>query len=218
MKTDKKAIFAALSLAFWTIALALPEATFGQVVTSFGEDQGFQVQLVSCQATDRGYTNHAGEEENKMLSALPVPNLFGGLSAQPIERSTENRIHLEDVNRQYLATATFGPATRMWDGCYMVKTWRSPNLAYQPLYFEQPNLERYGIQRGVFQPVYSGVHFFTSVALLPYQTGVRRPHECEYGLGHYRPGDCAPAIRNRLEWSPRGLIRQGVVAGGLIAL
>jgi hypothetical protein len=66
-------------------------------------------------------------------------------------------------------------------------------LCHKPLYFEEVQLERYGHTAGPFrQPVFSGAHFIISLAALPYQMGMHPPMECQYSLGYYRPGSCAP--------------------------
>ena len=75
-------------------------------------------------------------------------------------------------------------------------TWVSPVFHHNPLYFEQPNLERYGIGRArVVQPLLSSVHFFGSIPLIPYKTLTHHPRERVYTLGQGRPGDCAPLQR-----------------------
>jgi hypothetical protein len=38
----------------------------------------------------------------------------------------------------------------------------------------------------------SAGHFFTTVPALPYKMAVDCPGECDYTLGHYRPGSCPP--------------------------
>src|SRR5690606_22660381 len=71
-------------------------------------------------------------------------------------------------------------------------TWKASALCHKPLYFEQVALERYGHSQGpVCEYLWSFAHFFGSVALLPYNMGVKTPCECEYALGYYRPGNCA---------------------------
>ena len=53
------------------------------------------------------------------------------------------------------------------------------NFAFHPLYIEDPNLERCGYTYGCcLQPIVSGFHFFTSVALLPCKMLVTPP--CAY--------------------------------------
>lgn len=71
-------------------------------------------------------------------------------------------------------------------------TWASPSFDHRPLYFEQPNLERYGMgSRRCMQPLFSGMHFFGSIALMPYKVLTQHPNERVYSLGNQRPGDRA---------------------------
>lgn len=72
-------------------------------------------------------------------------------------------------------------------------SWASPAFCYKPLYFEQINLERYGI--GYSCPtnaLVSGGKFFADATLLPVKLFKTPPHSCECTLGHRRPGDCTP--------------------------
>ncbi len=70
-------------------------------------------------------------------------------------------------------------------------TWISPVFAHNPLYFEQPNLERYGqCRHGIWQPAISTAHFFGSILLVPYKTLTHHPREKFYTLGNGRPGNC----------------------------
>jgi hypothetical protein len=70
--------------------------------------------------------------------------------------------------------------------------WESPAFFNQPLYFEQPNLERYGYNWGIAQSWISGAQFFVKIPLLPYMVMVHPPRERVYSLGYYRPGSRAP--------------------------
>ena len=71
--------------------------------------------------------------------------------------------------------------------------WVTPTFYHRPLYFEQENLERYGIGSSRFtQPIHSAAHFFMSVGLMPYKLTTQHPCEKVYTLGHNRPGDCVP--------------------------
>jgi hypothetical protein len=77
-----------------------------------------------------------------------------------------------------------------------VYMWQAPALSYRPLYFEEPNVERYGHGAGcVVQPVLSGAHFFSAAVLLPVQLVLERPWELTFPLGHERPGSAAPWLR-----------------------
>ena len=94
-------------------------------------------------------------------------------------------------------------------------TWKASSLCHKPLYFENVQLERYGHSRGPFaQPLHSTLHFFVSLVSLPYQTAISPPTECEYALGYYRPGDCAPWLKDPIPISLEGIKRQALVTTG----
>ncbi len=94
-------------------------------------------------------------------------------------------------------------------------TWRASSLCHKPLYFENRQLERYGHSRGPFaQPVHSTVHFFTSLVLLPYNTAIWPANECQYSLGFFRPGDCAPWLKDPMPISLEGAKRQALIGTG----
>jgi hypothetical protein len=70
--------------------------------------------------------------------------------------------------------------------------WQAPALFYRPLYFEEPNLERYGHHAGcLLQPAFSAAHFLVAVPALPAQMVVKRPWNAAYPLGHASPGSSA---------------------------
>ncbi len=96
-------------------------------------------------------------------------------------------------------------------------TWKASALCHKPLYFEEVNLERYGHTAGLIrQPVLSGAHFFLSLATLPYQAGINPPWECQYDLGYYRPGSCAPWLVPPIPLSVRGALSEaGAIVGGV---
>ncbi len=94
--------------------------------------------------------------------------------------------------------------------------WKASGLCHKPLYFEEVQLERYGHEVGpVLQPIISTAHFFGNVAVLPYKMGIHPPYECQYALGYYRPGNCAPYMLPPIPFSLRGAIAEaGVVTAG----
>ena len=76
--------------------------------------------------------------------------------------------------------------------------WAAPNIQYQPLYFEDVALERYGQTAPRHQQaVKSGIHFFKSLALLPHQMLHDHPYDCDSPLGFCRPGTCVPRTVQR---------------------
>ena len=93
-------------------------------------------------------------------------------------------------------------------------------MCHQPLYFQEINLERYGHNRlGPFQPIYSGVHFFSNVLILPYRMVADHPHECDYTLGQYRPGSCVPFQVHWLPLRPEaGVAEAGIIIGLLFLI
>ncbi|MDO4569723.1 MAG: hypothetical protein Q4D38_05020 [Planctomycetia bacterium] len=97
-------------------------------------------------------------------------------------------------------------------------TWTASNLCHNPLYFEQPALERYGHTIGPLQPVLSGAQFLITIPALPYLMAMDPVNECQYPLGYYRPGSCAPYKWNPLPVSVRGAIMEGGVATALVFL
>ncbi len=107
---------------------------------------------------------------------------------------------------------------RHWTAATM--TWKASALCHKPLYFEETQLERYGHTTGRFsQPFVSGAHFFGNIAVLPYKMGIHPIHECQYSLGYYRPGSCAPWLVPPVPVSLRGaLLQTGAVLGGIYAL
>ncbi len=76
--------------------------------------------------------------------------------------------------------------------------WQSPAFCHSPLYFEQPNLERYGNSHGnLVSPALSASYFFCEVATLPARIIWQPPWSKSCTLGNKRPGDCAPIQRHQ---------------------
>ncbi len=101
---------------------------------------------------------------------------------------------------------------RMW--VPQTFTWTASSLCHKPLYFENIQLERYGHSHGPFlQPVHSAAHFFISLASWPYQTTIHPANECQYALGFYRPGNCAPWLRYPIPLSTWGTQYRGYRSG-----
>ena len=102
--------------------------------------------------------------------------------------------------------------------------WAAPAVFHRPLYFEQPNVERYGHYVSVckggncLQSAVCAAHFFGTVPLLPYKVGADPCCERQYVLGCYRPGSCNPHQLVKPEVSCRGLVLQGVTVTGLVFL
>ncbi len=141
---------------------------------------------------------------------------FGTLEELPVNRLSE--ADLAYVSSQWglpqeclIEQPKYEP--RAWANSQI--TWKASNLVHKPLYFEEVNLERYGHTAGpILQPVVSSAHFFANFAVLPYKMGVHSPHECQYALGYYRPGNCAPWITPPVPLSLRGALYQAAAMTG----
>lgn len=82
---------------------------------------------------------------------------------------------------------------------YQAFHWAAPNIRYQPLYFEDVALERYGQQLwGPFDLARTGVLFYGDWLALPHNMWKMPPHSCDTPLGFCRPGSPAPVARHHL--------------------
>jgi len=78
-------------------------------------------------------------------------------------------------------------------------TWDVSELVYQPLYFDDAPLERYGHTRcRAVQPALSAAHFFGTALVMPYRLAVNHPFGYISQLGYYQPGGPAPAMGHRV--------------------
>ena len=95
--------------------------------------------------------------------------------------------------------------------------WRASGLCHKPLYFEDVQLERYGHEVGpVMQPILSTARFFGDVVTMPYKMGIHPMNECQYSLGYYRPGSCAPWTLGPVPISLRGGLFQAAAVTGVV--
>ena len=111
--------------------------------------------------------------------------------------------------------AIFLPTARVWP--VQNYHWTAAATRHQPLYFEEVNAERYGYTCSRFlQPAISAAHFFGTLPALPYLKGADCPCECNYTLGHYRPGSCNPWRRHWWPLSLRGAACEAGVVTGMV--
>jgi hypothetical protein len=118
--------------------------------------------------------------------------------------STFSRLQIQDDWRAEEQIIPTGPRVNqesvIWSS--MAYTWTSPVFSHRPLYFEQPNLERYGNgPRRIFQPALSSAHFFISAPLVPVKMLYNAPWSDIYTLGEGRPGNLVP-------WQTHSLIEE----------
>lgn len=97
--------------------------------------------------------------------------------------------------------------------------WEPSNLFHNPLYFEDVALERYGhTYPDVVQPFVSLGKFGVQVVGLPYTMLLDRPLACQYALGYYRPGDCAPYLTYQVPINLKAAAAAGGIYTGLFFL
>ncbi len=101
-----------------------------------------------------------------------------------------------------------------WHAKYYV--WKSPDLCYGPLYFEEVNLERFGGRFPIMQPAISAVHFVGNTIRLPYSMGLQSPHHCYYSAGYGRPGNQYCYQCERPVWSLKAGTFQALLVTGLV--
>jgi len=135
---------------------------------------------------------------------------------------------LSDADQVYVSESWGIPFTcSMGDGSFDARnftattmTWKASGACHKPLYFEEVQLERYGHEWGPWvQPAISSLNFVKNVAFLPYKMGIHPMNECQYSLGYYRPGSCAPWTVGPIPISLRGAAAQAAaVSGAALAL
>jgi len=100
-----------------------------------------------------------------------------------------------------------------------IYTWEASNLNYNPLYFEDPNLERYGnSRRDLVQPFVSMGRFTGQLLGLPYQMSIDPIRKKVYPLGYYRPGEYTPKRTSGIPWNTKAAVTQGLTVTGLVFL
>ncbi len=99
------------------------------------------------------------------------------------------------------------------------KAWVPGGFCHQPLYWENPMLERHGHQtHPMLQPAISGARFYGTFLVLPYLATLRDPLADVHTLGAYRPGSPAPALRYRAHYDSRALRNQIIMSGAATAI
>ena len=111
-----------------------------------------------------------------------------GLSLDEVGRVPEDRSGLlQEYGR-------FGPVSES----VKVFAWEAPDIRYQPLFFEDVVLERYGQTLPDYrQGVRSAIHFGTAFTGLSLQLLETPSRSCDYSLGYCRPGTCVPQTTQR---------------------
>ena len=106
----------------------------------------------------------------------------------------------DSTDRKPVSKFTELPTKSIVEPAITVYMWEAPAIRYQPLFFEDPTLERYGQDAGLLTPAVSGAHFFGRVLTLPFQAVVRSPFSCDYPLGYGRPGNDNAYLHYQFPW------------------
>lgn len=144
---------------------------------------------VGYEQTSREQSNQDQSKSKKSMSQLlDVQSMVGPMNdvATTLSRAEQKTKWNEDS--QIIANTTRLPGQESVASTAF--TWASPVFHHRPLYFEQPNLERYG--NGpcrLVQPVASSAHFLLSVPLMPFKMMYNPPWSDVHTLGEGRPGD-----------------------------
>lgn len=94
--------------------------------------------------------------------------------------------------------------------------WLAADVYHYPLYFEDPDFERYGhTHHECVQPFASLGLFGVQLIGLPYQMAIDPICEKEYTLGWYRPGECAPYTYYQIPWNTRAAVTSGLFYTGM---
>lgn len=104
----------------------------------------------------------------------------------------------------------------LWGGS--VAGWSPARFSTNPLFFEQPHLERFDSKSPAWtRPALSYAHFLATIPILPYKMGAHLPSEKMRTIEHYREG-----VNLDRKSSPgnirRGILFQGAATTGLIFL
>ena len=161
---------------------------------------------------------------SRPISFSPGQMIFGYVDdkGNQVPASEERRPYLLDFNGYRNNPFSYGGRRQNQFGCYWepkFAVWKSPDLCYQPLYYEDMNLERYGARQPFLQPGLSAIHFFGSTIRLPYMMALDPIHECQYSAGFGRPGNKYCYQRERFVWSLKaGSFQTLLVAAAVFGL
>ncbi|QDV51130.1 hypothetical protein [Gimesia fumaroli] len=185
-------------------AMELPPTNTTEVVLS-KNNLAFQAEQETAPAAK---SPHLVELGLKPITQMSV-------SARPPAGELPKNTAAEQLEKLPTRQVVMGE-TRNWELSTM--EWEAPGVAYNPLYFEEPYLERYGYNYGALQPFLSAGRFFGRIPALPYMIGTYPMDECRYPLGYARPGDCPPYQVEKLPFSARGALFESLTVTGLVFL
>jgi hypothetical protein len=153
-------------------------------------------------------------KEPLRVKALKTPNtsISGIGTGSTPEDATEGRLPAP-------MSLPFGP-DREPGWSVKTKHWVAPAYCHQPTYYEDVMHEHHGHERcPPLQPLLSGARFYTGIFFTPYLAYMRPPLRDIPNTGNYRPGSCAPGIRQRAPYDAGAIKVQALsTASGVLAL
>lgn len=150
--------------------------------------------------TNRSQEDSEAEDDSNQAADNSNQTISQSFGPWPRTSIQETRIDIRETNKvvpkDRSDELTSGSNVSDWNQFSPSPTvfaWAAPDIRYQPLYFEDVALERYGQSSGLLsQPVRSGVNFFKSFVSLPNQMRHDKPGSCDHPLGFCRPGSYVP--------------------------
>lgn len=96
--------------------------------------------------------------------------------------------------------------------------WEASNLFHNPLYFEDPTLERYGHVHPCIQPFISLTRIGVQLVGLPYQSVIDTPWTRRYILGWYSPGDPVPHLFYQVPLNGEAALAEAAAITGAVLI
>ena len=165
---------------------AAPEQQKPPSAANEGVPAGISPPAVPETTTEAGPATAEKEDSLRALGQLEISRPLSSVSLASALRAES--VKGEPLNQpQDLAGplfAAFGVYTDPPSACRSTAPRRNLYpICYNPLYLEDPNLERCGVGHGCFTELVSAARFFGRVPVLPYMMGAEPPFHCVPSLG-----------------------------------
>ena len=152
-------------------------------------------------------------ERPRALTPLEVRELSVDVRLVDLTMADIGTGELPEPTRRYDAPPMLLPDGFARGATYKNYCWYPGAICHFPLYFEEPMLERHGhVRFPCVQSLVSGAKFIGTIPLLPYLYTLQRPCEPVYSLGQWRPGSCAPLLRQQIPYDRDAMIVESVSA------
>jgi hypothetical protein len=165
----------------------------------------------------------AEQPEYQIELEPPGPErIFGRLDSEP---SLQERMRQEARGRKPMERISFPEEPILSREQYVARVFPPSREVVEPyyvcferLYFEQPNMERYGWDLGFVAPFASAGKFFWDVVALPYNLGTEPCRKFDCSAGWCLPGDPVPFMLYPPQLSLTGALLEGGTVVGLFAI